>query len=133
MDDEIEVVRRYLRLVEARDLDAAGALLDAEVTITFPGGREFASLDEQVASSGSRFRSVRKTFDHFDTATSGDRVVVYAFGTLEGIALDGTPFDSVRFLDRFELRGGRIMSQMVWNDLAEVGVVPRGGAPPLDL
>jgi ketosteroid isomerase-like protein len=137
--EAVEIVRTYLRLVEARDLEAASALLDRDVTITFPGGRRFDSLDDQVASSGSRFRSVRKTFDRFDTATSQgdgrddgddhgqDHVVVYAFGTLAGTALDGASFDSVRFLDRFELRGGLIVSQMVWNDLAEVGVVPPGG------
>lgn len=129
----VDVVRTYLRLVEARDLDAASALLDDDVTITFPGGREFHSLGDQVASSGARFRSVRKTFDHFDTATTDDRgrdhVVVYAFGTLAGTALDGSSFDSVRFLDRFELRGGRIISQMVWNDLAEVGVVSPDRGP----
>ena len=141
----VEIVRTYLRLVEARDLDAASALLDRDVTITFPGGRRFDSLVDQVASSGSRFRSVRKTFDRFDTAISQgdgrddgddhgqdhgqDHVVVYAFGTLAGTALDGASFDSVRFLDRFELRGGRIVSQMVWNDLAEVGVVSPGGGP----
>lgn len=129
----VEIVRTYLRLVEARDLDAASALLDRDVTITFPGGREFHSLGDQVASSGTRFRAVRKTFDRFDTTTSGgrgrDHVVVYAFGTLAGTALDGTSFDSVRFLDRFELRRGRILSQMVWNDLAEVGVVSPGRGP----
>jgi ketosteroid isomerase-like protein len=136
-DAAVEIVRTYLRLVEARDLDAASALLDDDVTITFPGGREFHSLGDLVASSGTRFRSVRKTFDHFDTATTDahdrddgrDHVVVYAFGTLAGTALDGTSFDSVRFLDRFELRGGRIVSQMVWNDLAEVGVVSPGRHP----
>ena len=137
----VEIVRTYLRLVEARDLDAASALLDRDVTITFPGGRRFDSLVDQVASSGSRFRSVRKMFDRFDTAISQgdgrddgddhgqDHVVVYAFGTLAGTALDGASFDSVRFLDRFELRGGLIVSQMVWNDLAEVGVVSPGGGP----
>ena len=132
-NDAVELVRRYLRLVEARDLEAAGALLDRDVTITFPGDRRFDSLDDQIASSGSRFRSVRKTFDRFDTMTTDDHgrdhVVVYAFGTLAGTALDGASFDSVRFLDRFELRGGRIVSQMVWNDLAEVGVVSPGGGP----
>ena len=63
----VDLVRTYLRWVEARDLDAASTLLDDDVTITFPGGREFHSLGDQVASSGARFRSVRKTFDHFDT------------------------------------------------------------------
>ena len=121
--DAIETVRRYLRLMEDRDLESATRLLDPDVTITFPGGREFDSLEDLVASSGSRFRSVRKTFEQFDTVEVEDRVIVYTFGNLDGVALDGRPFGPVRFLDRFELRHGRIVSQMVWNDLAESGVI----------
>lgn len=120
-----EIVRRYLGLMEARDLESATRLLDPDITITFPGGREFDNLEDLVASSGSRFLSVRKTFEQFDTVEAGDRSIVYAFGTLDGVALDGSPFGSVRFLDRFELRQGHIVSQMVWNDLAECGVVGR--------
>ena len=119
----VETVRGYLRLVEARDLDRAGAHLAPDVTITFPGGRVFTSLPEQVASSGNRFRSVTKTFDHFDEIRDGDRTIVYALGTLAGEALDGSAFDSVRFIDRFVLRGGRITDHTVWNDMAECGVV----------
>jgi hypothetical protein len=43
---------------------------------------------------------------------------------LAGQALDGSPFDGVRFIDRFALNDGLIVSQMVWNDLAEVGALP---------
>jgi ketosteroid isomerase-like protein len=121
--DAAETVRRYLRLVEARDLEAATRVLDPDVTITFPGGRKFKTLEDQVASSGLRFRSVRKSFEQFDTIVVDERVVVYVFGTLDGIAVDGRSFASVRYLDRFELRDGRIVSQMVWNDLAETGVL----------
>jgi hypothetical protein len=49
---------------------------------------------------------------------------VYVYGTLAGQALDGSPFDGVRFIDRFALDDGLIVSQMVWNDLAEVGALP---------
>lgn len=128
--DPVELVRRYLRLVEDRDLPRAAELLGPDVTITFPGGRTFTSLAEQVASSGGRFQSVTKSFSHFDVAADGDQTVVYAFGTLEGTALDGASFDSVRFIDRFVLRDGRIIDQKVWNDLAEDGVLrPTQDAP----
>ena len=118
-----EIVRTYLRLSEARDLDAATALLAPGVRITFPGGRVFDGLSEQVVSSGTRFRSVRKNFEEFDTAADGEHIVVYVFGTLEGTAMDGTAFAGVRFIDRFELEHGQILTHMVWNDLAEQGVV----------
>lgn len=119
----VDIVRRYLRLVETRDLDQAAMMLARDATITFPGGRIFTSLSDQVASSAGRFRSVTKSFDQFDEMSEGDTTIVYALGRLSGEALDGTAFDSVRFIDRFELRRGRITDHMVWNDLAECGIV----------
>ena len=120
-----EIVRTYLRLMEARDLEAAATHLADDVSIVFPGGRTFASLAEQVASSAGRFRGVTKTFERFDVASAADHDVVYVFGTLGGEALDGSTFEGVRFIDRFVLEGGLIVSQMVWNDLAESGVLSR--------
>jgi hypothetical protein len=120
-----ETVRTYLRLMEARDLEAAATHLADDVRIIFPGGRTFTSLAQQVASSAGRFRGVTKTFDRFDVASAADHHVVYVFGTLGGEALDGSTFEGVRFIDRFVLQDGMIVSQMVWNDLAESGVLSR--------
>ena len=122
--DAAKIVRSYLRLVEARDLDAASEFLADDVSIVFPGGRTFESLTDQVASSAGRFRSVKKTLDHLDVVSDGAETTVYVYGTLAGQALDGSPFDGVRFIDRFALNDGLIVSQMVWNDLAEVGALP---------
>ena len=119
-----KIVRSYLRLVEARDLDAASEFLADDVSIVFPGGRTFGSLTDQVASSAGRFRSVKKTLDQLDVVSDGAETTVYVYGTLAGQALDGNSFDGVRFIDRFALNDGLIVSQMVWNDLAEVGALP---------
>ena len=119
-----KIVRNYLRLVEARDLDAASEFLADDVSIVFPGGRTFGSLTDQVASSAGRFRSVKKTLDQLDVVSDGAETTVYVYGTLAGQALDGSSFDGVRFIDRFALNDGQIVSQMVWNDLAEVGALP---------
>lgn len=120
-----EIVRTYLQLMEVRDLDGASAHLADEVSIVFPGGRTFRSLAEQVASSAGRFRGVTKTFERVDVASDDAQHVVYVFGTLGGEALDGSTFEGVRFIDRFVLEDGLIVSQMVWNDLAESGVLSR--------
>jgi ketosteroid isomerase-like protein len=120
----IETVRHFLRLVEARDLEQAGSFLADDAQITFPGGRVFTTLQEQVASSAGRFRGVHKTFDRFDVAPAGDDDVVYVSGTLSGEDVRGAAFAGVRYIDRFTIRAGKIVSQMVWNDLAERGVVP---------
>jgi hypothetical protein len=121
--DVAELVTRYLRLVEARRLDEAATYLAPGVRITFPGGRTFSTLEQQVASSAGRFRRVEKRFDGVDTSDQGERAVVYVWGTLQGEDLDGRPFTGVRFVDRFEVRDGLIAEQAVWNDLAETGVV----------
>ena len=118
-----KIVRTYLRLVEARDLDAASEFLADDVLIVFHGGRTFESLTDQVASSAGRFRSVKKTLDQLDVVSDGAEATVYVYGTLAGQALNGSSFDGVRFIDRFALNDGQIVSQMVWNDLAEVGAL----------
>jgi hypothetical protein len=45
---------------------------------------------------------------------------VYVLGTLHGRWLDGRTFEGIRFVDRFEIRDGKIRSQEVWNDAGEV-------------
>ncbi len=121
----VATVEKFLRLVEARQLDEAAPYLAPGVTITFPGGRRFTSLEEQVAAAAGRFRSVRKVFEKFDAVGDGEEVIVYAFGTLEGEALDGSAFSGVRFIDRFVLVDDRIVDQRVWNDMAESNVLER--------
>ena len=46
--------------------------------------------------------------------------MIYCFGTLYGELLDGTPYSGIRFIDRFTVRDGKLVDQMVWNDMAEV-------------
>ncbi|HSF85664.1 MAG TPA: nuclear transport factor 2 family protein [Acidimicrobiia bacterium] len=127
-DDPVETISRFLRLVEARRLEEASEFLARDVQITFPGGRQFGSLEEQVASGAGRFRRVRKVFERFDALETDDASVVYVYGTLEGLDASGVAFSGVRFIDRFELQGGAIVDQRVWNDMAEMGVVePHAG------
>ena len=114
------IVRDFLAEMEARDLDAAKAHLADNFTMTFPGNARFTKLDELVAWARQRYQSVSKSFEAFDTAFHGTRSTVFCFGTLSGSWLDGTRFSGVRFVDRFELEGETIVSQMVWNDMAEM-------------
>ncbi len=119
----VDVVETFLRLVEDRRLDEAAPFLTPGAVITFPGGRQFSSLQEQVTSSSRRFRSVRKVFEKFDVFEDGPAMVIYVFGTLAGENLKGEVFSDVRFIDRFELRDGLIVDQKVWNVLAESSVL----------
>ena len=115
-----QVVRGFLSAMEARDLETAKGFLADGFTMTFPGRATFSLPEELVAWAKDRYRSVAKTYEHFDTTVSGDGAIVYCFGTLNGEWLDGTAFSGIRFIDRFVVADGKLVDQKVWNDLAEV-------------
>lgn len=123
------LVRRFLEAMQARDLVAARACLHPEFRMTFPGDMGMTTLEELIAWSAPRYRGVAKRFEAFDVSEGPDgRAVVHTHGTLHGTWLDGTPFEGIRFIDRFELEGGRIVRQQVWNDMAEVRAQAAGDA-----
>jgi phenylpyruvate tautomerase PptA (4-oxalocrotonate tautomerase family) len=117
--DPAQMVRDFLAAMEARDLEAAQAMLAPGFRMTFPGGMEMTTLAQLVEWSRPRYRFVRKSYERFDTAQDGPTSIVYCFGTLAGEWLDGTPFEGIRFIDRFEAEEGRFTRQDVWNDMAE--------------
>lgn len=114
--DSAAVVHAYLSAMEARDLDAARGHLGEGFHMTFPGGIRLNTLEDLVAWSRPRYRFVKKTYEQFDAMGA----LVYCFGTLHGEWPDGTAFSGIRFIDRFEMAGGRIVRQDVWNDMGEV-------------
>lgn len=121
----IDLVRRYLAAMEARDLAAARALLAPDFVMVFPGGVRFRALAELLAWAGPRYRHVRKVYERTDAASSADGIAVTCFGTLEGIRLDGTGFAGIRFCDWFLVRDGRLVRQEVWNDMGETQLARR--------
>lgn len=117
--DAVAVVQDYLAAMEARDLDRARGHLGAGFTMIFPGAPPMTTLEELVAWSRPRYRFVAKTCDAWEVFGLDGRAVVHARGTLRGEWPDGTPFEGIRFIDRFEVERGRILRQEVWNDIAE--------------
>lgn len=121
LPDPAGVVREFLMAMEARDLEAANAMLGAGFTMTFPGTAPMVTLAELIDWAAPRYRFVKKTYEGFDAMQSPDEhAVVYCRGTLSGEWPDGTAFDGIRFIDRFEVTGGLLTRQDVWNDIAEV-------------
>lgn len=125
--DPVGLADRYLALLEERRLEEAKGMLAPAAEIVFPGpqgGARYAGLDELVQGAKGRYRWVKKRRDHFDVGRNerGD-VVVNSYGTLYGENLAGMSFEGVRYIDRFTIRDGRILQQLVWNDLAESGVL----------
>ncbi len=116
--DAAQLVRRFLDHMQERDLPSATALLAPDFTMRFPGSPVMHRLEELVDFSRGRYRNVAKTYERFDESWTDNGAVVVCFGTLHGHWLDGTAFEGVRFLDRFEVTDDLISRQDVWNDLA---------------
>ena len=113
------LVRSYLNAMEARDLDEAKSYLSGNFQMAFPGGVIFGTLEELIKWGSSRYRFINKTYERFDESADGDNIVVYCFGTLAGELPNGNAFSNIRFIDRFTVKGGKLIDQQVWNDLAE--------------
>lgn len=120
LPDPAAMVLDYLRLMEARDLPAAQAMLSDRFEMVFPATGPMRSLDALMDWAATRYRFVTKAYDAVEAFQGDGSAVVYARGTLAGEWPDGTPFQGIRFIDRFEVAGGQIARQDVWNDIAEV-------------
>lgn len=120
LPDPSQIVRDYLTAMEDRDLERAQFMLGDGFTMTFPATGPMTDLTELIAWSKGRYRFVKKTYEGFDALHSDGVAVVYARGTLSGEWLDGSAFEGIRFIDRFEISKGTILRQDVWNDMGEV-------------
>lgn len=119
LPDPCMIVRDYLAAMEARDLDSARAILGEGFVMNFPGACGLTTLEELIAWSKPRYRFVKKTYDGFEALQGDNCAVVYVRGTLYGEWPDGTAFEGIRYIDRFEVTAGQITKQDVWNDIAE--------------
>lgn len=129
--DPVALVERFLALLMSLELEAARALVSDDLRIRFTGGRPMHDPSECAAYNRLRYATVRKRFGPTELvagATAG-LAIVYQRGTLEGTWRDGTPFDGNRYVDRYEIRHGRIASMEVWNDSAE-RLLERAGLGP---
>lgn len=115
----IVLVREFLDAIDKLDPGAARKLSRPDARYVFPGGVETGSLDEIVTRLGQRYRQIGKKIERFDRVEMPDGDVVFVSGSLHGAWEDGAPFENVRFVDRFEIRGGKIALQEVWNDAGE--------------
>lgn len=121
LPDPEKIVLTFLAAMQARDLDLAQGFLGDGFEMVFPGTAPMQTLAELIAWAKPRYQFVTKTYDQVESFQSpGAATVVYTRGTLQGAWPDGTPFEGIRFIDRFELQGGKITRQDVWNDIAEV-------------
>jgi ketosteroid isomerase-like protein len=120
------IVERFLVASMVPDPETAAKYMAADVAITFTGGRKFGHPREATGFNARRYKCVKKKMERTDVSAGTGETVVYNTGTLYGEWPDGTPFEGNRYVDRFVVRGGKIVQMDVWNDSAERLLIRNG-------
>jgi len=121
LPDPCEIVNTFLHHLGSRDLNKAREYCHSDFQMIFPDSAPMTTLEALMDWSSQRYTSIEKNNMTFEALHSpGDESIVYCRGTLSGVFRNGSKFNNVRFIDRFELINGTITQQQVWNDLGEV-------------
>ena len=116
----IAIIEKFLAATMSGDKEKSRALAAPNLVFTFTGGRRFERAEQTGEFNALRYKNVKKDIAGYDICEDPDgHLVVYCLGTLYGAWPDGTSFEGNRFIDRFEIRDGRIEKIDVWNDSAE--------------
>ncbi len=124
----VHVVEAFLDASMIPDPVRARSYLASDVKITFTGARRFTSAAEVAGFNAARYRKVSKKFERTEALAGAapDEFTVYNSGTLFGEWPDGEAFSGNRYIDRFTVRGGKIVRMEVWNDSAELLLLRAG-------
>jgi hypothetical protein len=120
------VVEAFLEASMVPDPQTAARYIADDLEITFTGGRKYRHPRETAAFNAGRYKWVKKKMERTDVVPGTSETIVYNLGTLYGEWPDGTPFEGNRYVDRFVVRGGKIVQMDVWNDSAERLLVKAG-------
>jgi hypothetical protein len=129
MDETAEaatIVERFLVASMVPDPETAARYIADDLAITFTGGRKYKHPRETAAFNAGRYKWVKKKMERTDVVPGRGETIVYNLGTLYGEWPDGTAFEGNRYVDRFVVRGGKIVQMDVWNDSAERILTARG-------
>lgn len=128
------VVEAYLERSMVPDPVGAAAYVAEGFQLTFTGGRRFDTPAGASGFNAKRYAWVKKRFLRTDAALDAETgdVHVYNTGYLYGEWKDGTSFETNRYMDKFVVRDGKIISTDVWNDSAEI-LLHKAGLAEADL
>lgn len=113
------VVTAYLEASMVPDPETAARYIAPGIAIVFTGARVFRHPREVTAFNAGRYAWVKKRMERLDVVPGDGTTTVYSLGTLYGAWPDGEAFEGNRYVDRFTVRDGLIVSMEVWNDSAE--------------
>ena len=120
------IVEQFLVASMVPDPQTAALYIAPEIAITFTGGRKYSHPRETAAFNAKRYKWVKKKMERTDVVPGRGETIVYNLGTLYGEWPDGTAFEGNRYVDRFVVRGGKIVQMDVWNDSAERLLIANG-------
>lgn len=126
LSPDAALVRDFLEASMVPDPERAATYMADDVRIVFTGGRTFSHPSGPTGFNAMRYAWVKKRMERFDVAPGDGETVVYSVGTLYGEWPDGEAFEGNRYVDRFVVRGGKIVRMDVWNDSAERILTRRG-------
>jgi hypothetical protein len=113
------IVEKFLEASMVPDPVTAARYIADDLKLTFTGGRKMSHPRDSTAFNAKRYKWVKKKMERSDVVPGARETIVYNIGTLYGEWPDGTPFEGNRYVDRFVVRGGKIVQMDVWNDSAE--------------
>jgi len=113
------IVEKFLEASMVPDPVTAARYVADDLKLTFTGGRKMSHPRDSAAFNAKRYKWVKKKMERSDVVPGTRETIVYNIGTLYGEWPDGTPFEGNRYVDRFVVRGGKIVQMDVWNDSAE--------------
>ena len=116
---DAEIVTAYLEASMVPDPERAASYMAPGIEIVFTGARSFHHPREVTAFNAGRYAWVKKRMERLDVVPGDGLTTVYSLGTLYGAWPDGTLFEGNRYVDRFTVRDGLIVTMEVWNDSAE--------------
>ena len=114
-----DIVEAFLVASMVPDPATAAKYVADDVVIHFTGKTRMAHPKEMADYNAGRYSWVKKDIERYDVAPGDGETVVYSIGTLYGEWPNGDVFEGNRYVDRFVVRGGKIVKIDVWNDSAE--------------
>ncbi|TXN08266.1 nuclear transport factor 2 family protein [Methylobacterium sp. WL103] len=123
---DVAIVVAYLEASMVPDPELAATYMAPGIEIVFTGARSFRHPREVTAFNAGRYAWVKKRMERLDAVPGDGTTTVYSLGTLYGAWPDGTQFAGNRYVDRFTVRDGLIVTMEVWNDSAERILSQRG-------